>query len=52
MKTLADNTDYQKKMIEKLKGMAGKGILDISLKDLKALRHRRLKKHSLIRKYS
>jgi len=33
------------KMREKLKGMAGSEVLDISLKDLKDMRHRRAKKH-------
>ena len=33
------------KMREKLKDMAGSEVLDISLKDLKTLRHKRTKTH-------
>ncbi len=35
------------KMRQRLKGMAGKELLDISLKDLKEMRHKRTKKHHI-----
>ena len=35
------------RMRQRLKDLAGKEILDISLKDLKEMRHRRTKKHHI-----